>query len=36
MFVINRMTKNPITVTPDAKIDEVSNLIKVKKSAAFR
>ena len=31
MFVINRMTKNPITVTPDAKIDEVSNLIKVKK-----
>ena len=25
------MTKNPITVTPDAKIDEVSNLIKVKK-----
>ena len=32
MFVINRMTKNPITVTPDAKIDEVSNLIKVKKT----
>lgn len=31
MFVINRMTKNPITVTPDAKIDEVTNLIKVKK-----
>lgn len=31
MFVINRMTKNPITVTPDTKIDEVSNLIKVHK-----
>ena len=28
MFVINRMTKNPITVTADTKVDEVAHLMK--------
>lgn len=28
MFVINRMTKNPMTVTADTKVDEVAHLIK--------
>lgn len=28
MFVINRMTKNPMTVTADAKVDEVAHLMK--------
>ena len=28
MFVINRMTKNPMTVTADTKVDEVSHLMK--------
>lgn len=28
MFVINRMTKNPMTVTADTKVDEVAHLMK--------
>lgn len=28
MFVINRMTKNPMTVTSDTKVDEVAHLMK--------
>ena len=28
MFVINRMTKNPMTVTADTKVDEVDHLMK--------
>lgn len=28
MFVINRMTKNPMTVTADIKVDEVAHLMK--------
>lgn len=28
MFVINRMTKNPMTVTDDTKVDEVAHLMK--------
>ena len=28
MFVINRMTKNPMTVTTDTKVDEVAHLMK--------
>lgn len=28
MFVINRMTKNPMTVTVDTKVDEVAHLMK--------
>ena len=28
MFVINRMTKNPMTVTADTKVDEVAKKIK--------
>lgn len=28
MFVANRMTKNPITVTPDTKVDEAAALMK--------
>ena len=28
MFVINRMTKNPMTVTADTKVDEVAQLMK--------
>lgn len=28
MFVINRMTKNPMTVTADTKVDEVAHLVK--------
>ena len=28
MFIINRMTKNPITVTPDTKVDEAALLMK--------
>lgn len=28
MFVINRMTKNPTTVTADTKVDEVAHLMK--------
>ena len=28
MFVINRMTKNPMTVTADTKVDEVAHLIQ--------
>ena len=28
MFVINRMTKNPMTVTADNKVDEVAHLMK--------
>lgn len=30
MFVVNRMTKNPITVTPETKIDEAANLMKTR------
>lgn len=30
MFVINRMTKNPMTVSPDTKIDEAANLMKTR------
>lgn len=30
MFVIDRMTKNPMTVTPSTKIDEASNLMKTR------
>jgi acetoin utilization protein AcuB len=28
MFVANRMTKNPLTVTPDTKVDEAATLMK--------
>lgn len=28
MFVANRMTKNPITVSPDTKVDEAAALMK--------
>ena len=28
MFVINRMTKNPMTVTADTKVVEVAHLMK--------
>lgn len=30
MFVANRMTKNPITVVPETKIDEAANLMKTR------
>ena len=30
MFVVNRMTKNPITITPETKIDEAANLMKTR------
>lgn len=30
MFVVNRMTKNPITVVPETKIDEAANLMKTR------